>query len=174
MGIFDKFKKAEAPSRPDDIKVEAVPANIYAPTTGQVINMEDVSDPVFSSGAMGKGVVIKPEIDTIYSPVDGEVTVTTGTLHALGLMGDNGVEILIHVGIDTVEMRGDGFTGFVNKGDRVKAGQALMTFDCSKIIAAGKQDDVIMVVTNTTDLPKVEPVSPQHINAGEVAVVVTQ
>ena len=118
--------------------------------------------------------VIKPEIDTIYSPVDGEVTVTTGTLHALGLMGDNGVEILIHVGIDTVEMRGDGFTGFVNKGDRVKAGQALMTFDRSKIIAAGKQDDVIMVVTNTTDLPKVEPVSPQHINAGEVAVVVTQ
>ncbi len=174
MGIFDKLRKPAAPVKPDDIKVEVVPANIYAPTTGNSIRMEDVPDPVFASGAMGKGIVIEPEIDTIYAPVDGEITVTTGTLHALGLMGDNGVEILIHVGIDTVEMRGDGFTGFVNTGDKVKAGQALMTFDREKIAKAGKKDHVIMVVTNTDDLPNVEPVSPQHINAGEVAVVVTR
>ena len=174
MGLFDMLKKPAAPAKPEDIKVESVPANIYAPVSGEAMNMEDVPDPVFASGAMGKGIVIKPEQGIIYSPVDGEVTVTTGTLHALGIMGDNGVEILIHVGIDTVEMKGDGFTGFVGRGDTVKAGQALMTFDMDKIAKAGKEDHVIMVVTNTDDLPNVSPVSPQHINAGEVAVVVTQ
>jgi glucose-specific phosphotransferase system IIA component len=171
MGFFDKlFGKKEAPAapRPDSIATEYVDNVVVAPSTGQLIAMPDIPDPVFSGGAMGKAVGIKPSKGIVYAPVTGVVTATMpGSLHAVGLNSDSGVEVLIHVGVDTVEMKGDGFAGFVEKGEHVTAGQPLISFDLAKIAAAGHSDCVITVVLNGDDYASVDPVDAGSIEAGQ-------
>lgn len=166
MGFFDKFKKTE-PAKPATIAVEAVPTAVYAPVSGNGVAMESLPDPVFASGVMGKAYGIEPEDGVIYSPVAGTISATTGTLHAIGVSTDDGIEVLIHVGVDTVNMKGEGFTGFIEKGQHVVAGEPLMTFDRDKIKQAGYNDIVIVVITNTDDLAKVEPIAAVHVVAGE-------
>ena len=98
---------------------------------------------------MGKGMMIKPVEGVVRAPFDGEVMVAFPTGHALGLKSDNGAELLIHIGIDTVEMNGDGFELLVNQGDRIKAGQQLVRFDIEKIKAASHPTETMVIVTNT-------------------------
>ena len=122
---------------------------LKAYVSGEVIPMEDVPDQVFASRALGDGVAIKPEDGVLRAPADAMVAVVMEeSLHACGLVLDNGMELLLHIGLDTVEMKGDGFRAFVKPGDRVRAGEELIAFDREKIAGAGHSDMVIMVLTN--------------------------
>lgn len=122
---------------------------LKAYVSGEVIPMEDVPDQVFASRALGDGVAIKPTDGVLRAPADAMVAVVMEeSLHACGLVLDNGMELLLHIGLDTVDMKGDGFRAFVKPGDRVRAGEELIAFDREKIAGAGHSDMVIMVLTN--------------------------
>ena len=122
---------------------------LKAYVSGEVIPMEDVPDQVFASRPLGDGVAIKPTDGVLRAPADAMVAVVMEeSLHACGLVLDNGMELLLHIGLDTVEMKGDGFRAFVKPGDRVRAGEELIAFDREKIAGAGHSDMVIMVLTN--------------------------
>ena len=105
--------------------------------TGKVIPLSEVEDQVFSAGIMGDGIAIRPENDTLCAPAKGTVTMLTDTRHAIGLTLENGMEILLHVGLDTVEMNGDGFTYLADENQKVEAGTPLIRFNREKIKAAG-------------------------------------
>ena len=132
---------------PHDITKDSSP--ILAPITGTVLNLSDCPDQTFSSEMVGKGLGIVPTEGTVVAPFDGVVTMTTGTNHAIGLLSDAGVEMLIHIGIDTVELGGDGFQRVVNQGDRVTLGDVLLTFDIETITKAGLSLYSPVVITNT-------------------------
>ncbi|PRT69513.1 sucrose-specific PTS transporter subunit IIBC [Streptococcus anginosus] len=143
---------------------------IVSPIVGQVVDLKDVNDPVFSSGAMGQGVAVKPSEGVVYAPADAEVTIAFATGHAYGLKTAKGAEILIHVGIDTVSMNGDGFDQKVAQGDKVKAGDVLGTFDAAKIAAAGLDDTTMVIVTNTADYASVTPVAEGTVAKGDAVI----
>ena len=143
---------------------------ILSPIVGSIVDLKDVNDPVFSSGAMGQGIAVKPSEGVVYAPADAEVTIAFATGHAYGLKTENGAEILIHVGIDTVSMNGEGFNQQVAQGDKVKAGDVLGTFDATKIAAAGLDDTTMVIVTNTADYVSVTPVAEGAVTQGEAVI----
>ena len=145
---------------------------IISPIVGQAVALEDVNDPVFSSGAMGQGIAVKPSEGVVYAPADAEVTIAFATGHAYGLRTANGAEILIHVGIDTVSMNGEGFNHKVAQGDKVKAGEVLGTFDSAKIAAAGLDNTTMVIVTNTADFASVNPVASGSVAKGDAIIEV--
>ncbi|EJO20575.1 MULTISPECIES: sucrose-specific PTS transporter subunit IIBC [Streptococcus] len=145
---------------------------IQTPIVGDVVALENVDDPVFSSGAMGQGIAVKPSQGVVYAPADAEVSIAFATGHAYGLKTANGAEILIHVGIDTVTMNGEGFEQKVAQGDKVKAGDVLGTFDSNKIAAAGLDDTTMVIVTNTADYASVTPVASGSVVKGDVIIEV--
>lgn len=143
---------------------------ILSPIVGSIVDLKDVNDPVFSSGAMGQGIAVKPSEGVVYAPADAEVTIAFATGHAYGLKTENGAEILIHVGIDTVSMNGEGFDQKVAQGIEVKAGDVLGTFDVAKIAAAGLDDTTMVIVTNTADYASVTPVAEGAVTKGEAII----
>ena len=145
---------------------------IQTPIVGDVVALSNVDDPVFSSGAMGQGIAVKPSEDVVYAPADAEVTIVFPTGHAYGLRTANGAEILIHVGIDTVSMNGEGFNHKVAQGDKVKAGDVLGTFDSAKIAAAGLDNTTMVIVTNTADFASVNPVASGSVAKGDAIIEV--
>ena len=145
---------------------------IQTPIVGDVVALSNVDDPVFSSGAMGQGIAVKPSEDVVYAPADAEVTIVFPTGHAYGLRTANGAEILIHVGIDTVSMNGEGFNHKVAQGDKVKAGDVLGTFDSAKIAAAGLDNTTMVIVTNTADFASVNPVASGSVAKGDAVIEV--
>ena len=145
---------------------------IISPIVGQAVALSDVDDPVFSSGAMGQGLAIKPSEGVVYAPADAEVTIAFATGHAYGLKTANGAEILIHVGIDTVSMNGEGFDQKVAQGEKVKAGDVLGTFEAEKIAAAGLDDTTMVIVTNTADYASVTPVAEGALAKGDAVIEV--
>ena len=145
---------------------------IISPIVGQAVALENVNDPVFSSGAMGQGIAVKPSEGVVYAPADAEVTIAFATGHAYGLRTANGAEILIHVGIDTVSMNGEGFNHKVAQGDKVKAGDVLGTFDSAKIAAAGLDNTTMVIVTNTADFASVNPVASGSVAKGDAIIEV--
>lgn len=147
-------------------KAEVSEETIYAPLDGQVVELSSVNDPVFSSGAMGKGVAIKPSGNTIVSPVDGIVQIAFETGHAYGLKSDQGAEVLIHIGIDTVSMDGKGFEQKVKANQTIKKGDVLGTFDAAAIEDAGLEDTTMVIVTNSADYTDVTPVVSGAVTAG--------
>ncbi|MDD6383366.1 MAG: glucose PTS transporter subunit IIA [Selenomonadaceae bacterium] len=126
-----------------------------SPLNGHLIELKDVKDPAFASGAMGKGAAVKDPDGKVYSPVDGEVTVFFGTKHAIGIHADNGADILIHVGIDTVNLGGKFFEAKVAQGERVKRGQLLLVFDPEGIKGAGYDTTTPILVTNAFEYDKI-------------------
>ena len=167
----------ETVSKETTVVNEEVPATlqdetIQTPIVGDVVALSNVNDPVFSSGAMGQGIAVKPSQDVVYAPADAEVTIVFPTGHAYGLRTANGAEILIHVGIDTVSMNGEGFNHKVAQGDKVKAGDVLGTFDSSKIAAAGLDDTTMVIVTNTADYASVTPVASGSVVKGDAIIEV--
>jgi PTS system sucrose-specific IIC component len=124
---------------------------LYAPLKGNVIARENIPDETFASGVLGDGVGIEPEIGEVVAPFDGEISTVTDTKHAVGISGPRGMEVLIHVGVDTVNMQGDGFELLVHEGDKIKAGQKLIRFDISKIKAAGYSTTTAVLLTNSDD-----------------------
>ncbi|WP_037282818.1 beta-glucoside-specific PTS transporter subunit IIABC [Saccharibacillus sacchari] len=127
------------------------PINIHSPLNGQIVDLRTVSDPTFSEEAMGKGIAIEPEEDRIVSPVNGEVSILPKSGHAIGIKGDGGEELLIHIGIETVSLKGKHFTSLVKPGDRIEIGQPLIEFDRAAIREAGLETVTMMIVTNTSD-----------------------
>ncbi|MDN0063768.1 PTS system trehalose-specific EIIBC component [Collinsella ihumii] len=145
---------------------------LLAPLAGRVMPITEMPDPMFASKVMGDGVCIEPSGDTVVAPADCTVTVTMpASNHAVGLTLDNGVELLIHVGIDTVDMGGDGFACFVNQGDKVKAGTKLLTFDTEKIAAAGHPATTAFIVASTADATDFEFASGMDAVEGKTPVI---
>lgn len=151
-----KKPSATATETPVAPVVEVAEETLVSPLSGEVVELANVNDPVFSSGAMGKGLAVKPSEGVVYAPADAEVTIAFETGHAYGLKTASGAELLIHIGIDTVSMNGEGFEKLVAAGDKVKAGAPLAKFDSSKIAAAGLDDTTMVIVTNTADFAVVE------------------
>ena len=126
-----------------------------SPLKGELVELSQVNDPAFASGAMGFGAAVKNPDGKVYSPVDGEVTVFFETKHAIGIHGENGEDLLIHVGLDTVKLNGEHFKAHVEQGAKVKKGQLLLEFDGEAIKAAGYDITTPMVVTNSTEFDKI-------------------
>lgn len=124
---------------------------VRAPLKGKLIQLNECNDPVFASGAMGRGVAIKNPEGKVFAPFDGEITVFFPTGHAIGLKSDDGIEMLIHVGIDTVKMNGNGFTPKAEAGDRIRCGQILLEFNPNVIKRAGYETTTPVVITNHDD-----------------------
>ena len=145
---------------------------ILAPIKGEVKPIEESSDAAFASGALGKGVVILPEEGKVYAPVTGTVTVLFPSLHAIGIMSDAGVELLIHIGINTVQLNGEGFTAHIKQGDQIKQGQLLVEFDMNKIKEAGYSLETPVLVTNYADLKEVKNTSASSVQLQETLIEV--
>lgn len=165
MKLFDKFRKSQKPAT-----VETHPAEgqLVAPVDGTVVKLSDVSDPVFAGGMMGQGLGISPSGSVVYAPVAGTVSaIGAPNYHAIGITGDAGEEVIIHIGVDTVEMKGDGFSTYAEKGAHVAAGDPLVGFSSAKIHAAGHDDVVIMVVANTSEYSSATLAREGEVKAGE-------
>ncbi|ESV55688.1 PTS sucrose transporter subunit IIABC [Streptococcus agalactiae LMG 14747] len=145
---------------------------IVSPLNGEVVALSDVNDPVFSSGAMGNGIAVKPSDNTVYSPVDGTIQIAFETGHAYGIKSNDGAEILIHIGIDTVSMDGKGFDQKVTANQTVKKGDVLGTFDLNEIAAAGLDSTTMIIVTNTADYAEVSPVATGSVAKGDALIAV--
>lgn len=165
-------KKPEVSEEVVETASKLTDETIQTPIVGDVVALSDVNDPVFSSGAMGQGIAVKPSQDVVYAPADAEVTIVFPTGHAYGLKTANGAEILIHVGIDTVSMNGEGFDQKVAQGDKVKAGDVLGTFDSAKIAAVGLDNTTMVIVTNTADFASVNPVASGTVAKGDAIIEV--
>lgn len=174
MGLFDIFKKVVGPAKAQPVKAAYAAGVVCSPASGELVQLSETTEPLFSSEAMGKGVAIRPSTGTIYAPVSGAVTAIIASQHAVGMLADDGAEVLVHVGVDTVEMKGDGFVCHVAQGDRVSAGDPILVFSKEKIAAAGFDDTVFMVVTNTDDYAEVAPAPDGPVEAGSVVVRLTR
>ena len=145
---------------------------ILAPIKGEVKPIEESSDAAFASGALGKGVVILPEEGKVYAPVTGTVTVLFPSLHAIGITSDAGVELLIHIGINTVQLNGEGFTAHIKQGNQIKQGQLLVEFDMNKIKEAGYSLETPVLVTNYADLKEVKNTNASSVQLQETLIEV--
>ncbi|MFT4294263.1 MAG: beta-glucoside-specific PTS transporter subunit IIABC [Micropruina sp.] len=184
-GVNDAAVAAEAPA------AEAAPASsaetvsaapvaaagtevlVRSPMDGKLVALADVPDPVFASGAMGAGIGVEPTSGTVYSPVTGTIIVTMGSGHAYGIRTDEGVEVLVHVGIDTVNMKGEGFEPKVEQGDRVNAGDVLVEVDLGKVKDAGYSTTTVVIITNTAMQKEVAPASAASVTHDDTALIVT-
>jgi len=136
---------------------EQVGLPVLAPVKGEIISLEQVEDAVFSSGAMGKGLAIVPDEGVVYAPFDGEVVTVYPSKHAIGLRSDTGVEILVHIGLDTVQLNGQYFEAFVESGQSIRVGDPLIRFDIEQIKQAGYDIITPVIVTNTASYLDVLP-----------------
>ena len=141
--------------------------NITAPLTGRIFSLENVPDPVFSQKMMGEGFAIEPTNGEVVAPIDGEIVQLFHTKHAIGLKTENGAEIIIHVGLETVAMEGEGFTAHVKEGSKVKKGDKLLTVDLEKIREKAKSTVTPVVVTNSADSKKISLVATDSVIKGE-------
>lgn len=163
MFSFLKKKKDEA---------SANTAQLKAFLSGKVIPIEEVKDPVFSTKMLGNGLAIEPTSDIIFAPCDGVISTTMpDTRHAVGITAANGMEILIHEGIDTVSLKGEGFQLFVKEGDKVKAGDKLIRYDADLIKAKGYPITCVLAVTNSDDFPDMKLYTGVDAVAGETVII---
>ena len=147
-------------------------AEVVSPLAGQVKPLSQATDPVFSSGVMGQGVVIEPSQGELVSPVNGTVTVLFPTKHAVGIVSEKGVEMLMHIGMDTVSLDGKGFKAHVEQGDKVVVGQQLISFDMDVIKEAGLVTETPVIITNQDDFQAdVEGDLPRDIKRGDVLMI---
>lgn len=156
-----------APAAEETAAETADPKTVYAPVKGNVIARENIPDATFASGVLGDGVGIEPTEGVVVAPFDGEITSAIDTKHAIGLRNAEGMELLIHVGVDTVKMNGEGFEIFVAEGDTVKKGQKLLTFDIKKIEAAGYLATTAVLLTNSDNYADFKVLKNGETAAGE-------
>lgn len=159
----DVIAKA-APASNTDLNVST---ELVSPLDGELLPLSEVKDEVFSSGAMGEGVAIEPSQGVLHAPDDGRVVMTFPTGHAIGMKTKDGAEILMHIGMDTVNLQGKGFETLVDKGDEVKAGDELVKFDIDEIHSAGYIVTTPIVVTNSKDYEKVSVVCQGEVKVGQ-------
>ena len=161
MGLFDKlFGKKE----------EINPNHVYAPMAGEAVAISEVPDPTFSSGAMGNGIAIKPTDGKVCAPVNGTVDMMFDTGHAVTLVSDNGIEILIHVGLETVGLEGKPFQIKVQNGQKVKKGDILMIADLAAIEAAGLPTITPVLICNTDDYTTFNTTTGKAVTNADVVI----
>ena len=141
---------------------------IYSPCLGVVKHLENVNDVAFAQKIIGDGIAVVPKEGNIVSPIDGEVAMVFPTGHAIGLKTDEGVEILIHVGIDTVELDGKGFKAFVKQGDKVKVGDKLLKVNLEEVINEGYEVDTMVLVTDIANYKKVVQVPEEKVSESDL------
>ena len=161
--MFDFFKKKKTS--------ELI---IGSPVKGKTVPLSSVNDPTFSEGMLGKGAAILPSEGKIYAPADGTIGMVFDTLHAISLTTDFGAEVLIHVGLDTVQLKGEGFEGHVKAGDTVKKGDLLLTVDLEKVKAAGYDIITPVLICNTADYAAVTAQADKEVNAGDDVLTVEE
>ena len=154
MGFFDKLFGGKHDAAP---KFAGEKMTVMAPIDGTVIPLEQLPDETFAAAILGPGCGIEPTGDTVYAPFDGTITQVASTLHAIGITSDDGIELLIHVGMDTVEMQGKGFTALVKEEQKVKAGTALLKVDLDAIRAANHPTDSTRELVNAARLKQMKP-----------------
>lgn len=162
MGFFDKIFGSKAAAT----KFSGQKMTVLAPIDSTVIPLEQLPDETFATAILGPGCGLEPTGDMVYAPFDGTVTTIADTLHAVGLMSDDGIEVLIHVGMDTVEMQGKSFEAQVKVDQKVKAGTPLLKIDLDAIRAAGHPTATALIVTNADDLPEMQIVGGGIVAAG--------
>ena len=140
---------------------------VYAPINGKVIPLEEVKDEAFNTGSLGKGVGIVPSDGNVYAPVDGKVSVLFNTLHAIGLTTDDGMEVLVHIGLDTVKLNGKYFNAHIKQGDTVKKGDLLVSFDKEALEKEGYDITTPVIITNSNDMLDVVETNEADIHAGD-------
>lgn len=180
-GLFNKIDRVGAAISPVDSSLAKTDAaatlptttTIYAPVVGEVFPLSHAVDPVFAQGTMGQGVVIEPSAGVVVAPMTGTVTLLFPTKHAIGLVDEQGVELLIHVGLDTVQLEGEYFTAHVKQGDRVSKGQTLLTVDISAIQAKGYQTQTPIIITNSANY-QVDPLIETGMITVDTAILQVQ
>lgn len=161
MGLFNLFKKKETEEEPKNVK-------LYNPVEGNVVSIETVSDPVFSQKMMGDGFGVEPVTGDIYSPANGKIISVFPTKHALGLKLDNGIELLVHIGIDTVELDGAPFEVLVEEGIRVTPETLLVKVDLEALKEADKENTIIIAFTNMDAVEAYSLSTTGQLNQGEL------
>ncbi|MGL5435979.1 MAG: beta-glucoside-specific PTS transporter subunit IIABC [Lachnospiraceae bacterium] len=147
-------------------------SKVFSPLKGQMITLSEVKDEAFSSGMMGKGVAIIPEEGRVTAPISGRIEALFPTRHAIGIVGSNGIQVMVHVGMDTVKLDGQHFEALVGVGDEVTIGQDLIVFDMEKITAEGYSLVTPVIITNTHEFVDVIPKEPQRVVASDCIIVV--
>ena len=173
MGIKEDEPASDETAETDghnDALPEVSDNEILSPLAGKAIALEDVPDPTFAEGILGLGAAVEPSEGKITAPADGTVGTLFDTHHAIGLNLDNGAELLIHIGINTVELNGEGFTAHVSEGDRVKKGQNLITFDKEPIASKGYKTVTPVIVTNTDEYSAVKRVADGNVTEKDVLI----
>lgn len=150
-------------------KKKSAESELKAPAAGKIIELAETKDPVFSTGAMGQGFGLDPTDGTIYAPISGTVSVVADTKHAIGIQTGDGLEVLLHLGIDTVELKGQFFELDVSKGQKVSASDRLGSMDLEQIKSKGYETTIMTVVTNSADKGIEVVPEPGTIDAGQTA-----
>ncbi|MGJ9374180.1 beta-glucoside-specific PTS transporter subunit IIABC [Nesterenkonia sp. CF4.4] len=145
---------------------------VLAPVNGRIVPLESVGDKVFSSGVMGSGFAVEPSDGHVYAPISGTIQAATKSGHAIGIKSPEGVEVLLHIGIDTVALKGAGFSPVIEQGQEIRAGDLMTVVDFDSVVAAGYDPTTIVVVTNTTQLDSVEPMLEGKVSHGDFATTV--
>lgn len=140
---------------------------IAAPMKGKAVALSEVNDPTFSEGLLGKGIAIIPSEGKVYAPVGGEIGLVFDTRHAVSMTGDEGMEVLIHVGLDTVNLKGEGYEAHVSAGDKVKKGDLLLSVDLDKVKEAGYDTITPVIICNTDDYADVVAVADGDVAEGD-------
>lgn len=166
MGFLDRLfgSKQTAPKE----------VNIYAPLSGEIVNIEDVPDVVFSEKIVGDGVAIRPNGDTIVAPVNGTIGKIFETNHAFSIESDEGIELFVHFGIDTVELKGEGFTRIAQEGQTVKAGEPVIKFDLELLEAKAKSVLTPIVISNMDEISNLEKKVGQVVAGESVVLTLTK
>ena len=162
MGLFDKLFGSK--------ENKAVEVEIYAPLSGEIVNIEDVPDVVFSEKIVGDGIAIRPTGNKIVAPVDGVIGKIFETNHAFSMESKEGVELFVHFGIDTVELKGEGFTRIAQEGQSVKCGDTVIEFDLATLESKAKSVLTPVVISNMDEISSIEKKSGEVI-AGESVVL---
>ena len=155
-----------------DFSASAEKDLVASPLIGEMVPLSEVPDEAFKTGALGKGIAIRPTIGEVYAPANATVTFLFPTHHAIGLTTENGTEILIHIGMDTVQLEGKGFTSHVKQGDKVTAGQLLLEFDIAYIQQAGYDIITPIIVTNSNEYMDVITTKEAKLSEGDYLLTV--
>lgn len=158
----------------EKIKIAAEPDTVYAPMEGEVIALSDIPDETFASGALGKGCAINPRKGEVTAPFDGEVSMVFDTKHAIGLTSSDGLELLIHIGINTVELNGRYYDVLVSDGDKIKTGQPLVRFDMDGIEKAGYKLTTPVIITNSDEFSSIHTEKTGNAGIGEKLLTVSR
>ncbi|SDN39097.1 PTS sugar transporter subunit IIA [Alkalicoccus daliensis] len=167
------FKKLFGKEKKQDVEMPEADGKdiLVSPVNGEVVPLSEVPDPTFAEKMMGDGVAVKPTSGTIVAPITGEVMQLFPTKHAVGIKTVNGVEILLHIGIETVNMQGEGFKAFVKEGDRVAVGDKLIEFDMDMVNEKAESTITPVIVTNGDIVSTIDKVEGQQVTAGETTIL---